>query len=108
MKQRLMCVQFPSDVEPADAETFEFSALRLRPPVSQNGNITWNTQACDGFEIAGLPPANQERVRLFFLSMRYDAGNLSADNLERVRPLFGALAFILPAAHVLSGQGAGA
>ncbi len=83
-KQRLMCVQIPSDVEAANAETFEFSALRLRPPLSQNGTVTWNTQAADGFELAGLSPDHHERVRLFFLSMRHDAGNLSAESLERV------------------------
>jgi hypothetical protein len=85
-----MCVQHPSEVEPADAEPFEFSALRLRPPLSQNGTITWNTQASDGFDIVGLSADHQERVRLFFLSMRYDAGNISADNLERVRSSCGA------------------
>lgn len=80
-----MCVQLPLDAEPADIENFEFSTLRLRPPLCQSGSVIWNTQASDGFEITGLSPSHQERVRLFFLSMRYDAGNLSAESLERVR-----------------------
>jgi hypothetical protein len=89
-----MCVQLPSDAEPTDIENFEFSTLRLRPPLCQSGSVIWNTQATDGFEITGLSQSHQERVRLFFLSMRYDAGNLSAESLERVRCCCGAFAVV--------------
>ena len=104
-KQRLMCVQLPLDAEPADIENFEFSTLRLRPPLCQSGSVIWNTQASDGFEITGLSPSHQERVRLFFLSMRYDAGNLSAESLERVR--FFCAAFALACDTVFEGQTVG-
>lgn len=81
---RLLFVQCASDIQSDATESFEFSSLRLRPPLDLSGIVTWSSSSADGFDVAGLSPAHLERVRTFFISMRYDAGTLSADTLERV------------------------
>jgi hypothetical protein len=83
--QRLLYVQLPLSNEQTDAEMFECSTLCLRPPIDQNDHIQWNSLFVDGFDHLGLSPDCLERVRVFVLSMRFDAGSLSADHVERVR-----------------------
>ena len=84
---RLLFVQCASDIQSDATEPFEFSTLRLRPPLDLSGIVTWSSSSADGFDVTGLSPAHMERVRTFFISMRYDAGTLSADTLERVGSL---------------------
>lgn len=84
---RLLFVQCASDIQSDTTESFEFSSLRLRPPLDLSGIVTWSSSSADGFDVTGLSPAHLERVRTFFISMRLDAGTLSADTLERVGSL---------------------
>jgi hypothetical protein len=83
--QRLFYLQIPLSDEPISADMFEYSTLRLRPPIDHSDSIQWSTLAADGFDPVGLSPDCLERVRVFLLSMRFDAGSLSADHVERVR-----------------------
>jgi hypothetical protein len=78
---RLLFVQCASDVQSDATELFEFSSLRLRPPLDLNA---WSSSSADGFDVTGLSQDHLEQVRSFFISMRYDAGTLSADIVERV------------------------
>jgi hypothetical protein len=81
---RLFFVQCASDVQSDATELFEFSSLRLRPPLDLDGIVTWSSSSADGFDVSGLSQDHLEQVRTFFISMRYDAGTLSADTVERV------------------------
>jgi hypothetical protein len=79
--QRVLFVRLPTESDVASSESFEFATLQLSP----QGDAA-------AFATSVMPVAEDQligqetsRSHPFYLSMRLDAGGLSADKIERVR-----------------------